>query len=235
MAPVDEPLVAAGAASEPEHAPFLPSLTTDFAELIPWEQPFGQPIPATPLAASADEHKLTTEQLTIFGDSPTAQDWPTLIGAPPTQEPIATPRDSGSLTSPAGISGSLLEQLGTGMFSAATAPLRGSTGALPTIGAPQLAGGTSPSTPSSGTLGSQPPAVPAADPGAGAQPAAPTAANADAVEIAAEILLVQRELEAAPGRADLHRKLGFLLAKQGRTAEAAAEFRLAIEASRTNL
>lgn len=56
-----------------------------------------------------------------------------------------------------------------------------------------------------------------------------------AVQIAAEILTIQRALEAEPDRADLHRKLGFLLARQGRTAEAATEFRRALECSRTSL
>jgi Flp pilus assembly protein TadD len=56
-----------------------------------------------------------------------------------------------------------------------------------------------------------------------------------AVELAAEILTVQRALDAEPERADLHRKLGFLLARQGRTAEAAAEFRKALQHSRTSL
>jgi Flp pilus assembly protein TadD len=55
------------------------------------------------------------------------------------------------------------------------------------------------------------------------------------VEIAAEILMIQRALEAEPNRADLHRKLGFLLARQGKTAEAATEFRKALQCSRTSL
>lgn len=60
-------------------------------------------------------------------------------------------------------------------------------------------------------------------------------ANANAVELAAEIMMIQRAIEGDPNRADLHRKLGFLLARQGRTAEAATEFRKALQCSRTNL
>jgi tetratricopeptide (TPR) repeat protein len=55
------------------------------------------------------------------------------------------------------------------------------------------------------------------------------------VEIVAEIMLIQRALEVEPTRADLHRKLGFLLARQGRAAEAAAAFRQALECSRMSL
>jgi Flp pilus assembly protein TadD len=39
-------------------------------------------------------------------------------------------------------------------------------------------------------------------------------------------------VRAEPHRADLHRKLGFLLAKQGRSEDAAAEFRRAVECGR---
>jgi len=68
----------------------------------------------------------------------------------------------------------------------------------------------------------------------------PSAAPVDlesqgAVEIAAEILTIQRALASEPNRADLHRKLGFLLARQGRASEAAAEFRRALQCSRMNL
>ncbi len=59
--------------------------------------------------------------------------------------------------------------------------------------------------------------------------------SSNAVELATEILMIQRALTAEPNRADLHRKLGFLLARQGKTAEAATEFRKALQASRTNL
>ncbi len=61
------------------------------------------------------------------------------------------------------------------------------------------------------------------------------AGSPNSVELAAEILMIQRALDAEPNRADLHRKLGFLLARQGKTAEAATEFRKALQASRTNL
>ncbi len=61
------------------------------------------------------------------------------------------------------------------------------------------------------------------------------AGSPNAVELAAEILMIQRALDAEPNRADLHRKLGFLLARQGKTAEAATEFRKALQASRTSL
>jgi Flp pilus assembly protein TadD len=57
----------------------------------------------------------------------------------------------------------------------------------------------------------------------------------NAVELAAEILMIQRALETEPNRADLHRKLGFLLARQGRTAEAATEFRKALQCGRSTL
>jgi tetratricopeptide (TPR) repeat protein len=60
-------------------------------------------------------------------------------------------------------------------------------------------------------------------------------ASAQSVELATEILTIQNALMAEPNRADLHRKLGFLLARQGKTAEAAAEFRKALQASRTSL
>ena len=59
--------------------------------------------------------------------------------------------------------------------------------------------------------------------------------NAANVELAAEILAMQRAVAADPGRADLHRKLGFLLARQGKPGEAADEFRKALQASRTTL
>jgi Flp pilus assembly protein TadD len=39
-------------------------------------------------------------------------------------------------------------------------------------------------------------------------------------------------VRAEPHRADLHRKLGFLLAKQGRSEDAATEFRRAVECGR---
>ena len=55
------------------------------------------------------------------------------------------------------------------------------------------------------------------------------------VQLAAEIMLTRRAIEAEPNRAELHRKLGFLLARQGKPAEAAAEFRKALECSRTSL
>lgn len=67
---------------------------------------------------------------------------------------------------------------------------------------------------------------------ASAENAAPAAHS---IELAAEIMMIQRALESEPNRADLHRKLGFLLARQGHTAEAASEFRKALECSRANL
>lgn len=70
---------------------------------------------------------------------------------------------------------------------------------------------------------------------AGETLADPAATGPNSVEIAAEIMVIQRAIEAEPNRADLHRKLGFLLARQGRTAEAATEFRKALQCSRTNL
>jgi tetratricopeptide (TPR) repeat protein len=78
------------------------------------------------------------------------------------------------------------------------------------------------------------PPVPTAAASAGQAPSVP-AGSSNAVELATEILVIQRALAADPTRADLHRKLGFLLARQGKTAEAATEFRKALQASRTNL
>src|SRR5207237_381561 len=97
--------------------PSLPTLTTDFAEFaIPWEQSF---------AASAAQQQITPPQLTTFAESTTPQDWSTLIGTPPAQEPIAGP--AGAIGTPGqrlAITGSLL--------SAADAP--------PSMGLPQLPG-----------------------------------------------------------------------------------------------
>jgi Flp pilus assembly protein TadD len=79
--------------------------------------------------------------------------------------------------------------------------------------------------------------IPAGRPAAASssKAATPAGSSSNAVELATEILVIQRALTAEPNRADLHRKLGFLLARQGKTAEAAAEFRKALQASRTNL
>ena len=77
-------------------------------------------------------------------------------------------------------------------------------------------------------------------PVAGPQPApahaepAPTDSE-DAVQLAAAILRAQEQVQLEPQRADLHRKLGFLLAKQGRSEEAAAEFRRAVECGRRRM
>jgi tetratricopeptide (TPR) repeat protein len=68
-----------------------------------------------------------------------------------------------------------------------------------------------------------------------AAPVREVSTNANAVELAAEVLTIRRAIEAEPNRADLHRKLGFMLARQGKTAEAATEFRKALQASRTTL
>jgi Flp pilus assembly protein TadD len=54
----------------------------------------------------------------------------------------------------------------------------------------------------------------------------------DAVQLAAAIMHAEELVRAEPHRADLHRKLGFLLAKQGRSEDAAAEFRRAVECGR---
>ena len=54
----------------------------------------------------------------------------------------------------------------------------------------------------------------------------------DAVQLAAAIMRAEALVRAEPQRADLHRKLGFLLAKQGRSEDAAAEFRRAVECGR---
>jgi len=66
---------------------------------------------------------------------------------------------------------------------------------------------------------------------AGGQVARP-APDDDAVQLAAAIMRAEELARAEPHRADLHRKLGFLLAKQGRSEEAAAEFRRAVECGR---
>ena len=68
-----------------------------------------------------------------------------------------------------------------------------------------------------------------------AQQNRPEQPEAGAVEIAAEIIALQRAVAADPNRADLHRKLGFLLARQGKTSDAAEEFRKALQMSRTTL
>jgi Flp pilus assembly protein TadD len=54
----------------------------------------------------------------------------------------------------------------------------------------------------------------------------------DAVQLAAAIMRAEELVRAEPQRADLHRKLGFLLAKQGRSEDAATEFRRAVECGR---
>jgi hypothetical protein len=213
-------------APQPESDPLVP-LTTDFAELaIPWGQPFGQPLTTSPLPTQAAEQQLTTGQLTTFGDSPVSQDWSSLLGVPPAQELVTTPRTTGSLApAPDLLAGAVFDQLrDTGTLRTPSRSSFGNTGALP-----QQPASTLPPVASVGMQGVQP--LPPMQP----LPGAATPAKDAAVEIAAEIMMIQRELEAAPNRADLHRKLGFLLAKQGRTAEAAAEFRKAIEASRTNI
>ncbi|HVC82260.1 MAG TPA: tetratricopeptide repeat protein [Chloroflexota bacterium] len=79
------------------------------------------------------------------------------------------------------------------------------------------------------------PVPPAPKPVYPSQPSSVPAGSSNTVELATEILQIQRALEGEPNRADLHRKLGFLLARQGKTAEAAMEFRKALQASRTNL
>jgi tetratricopeptide (TPR) repeat protein len=62
-------------------------------------------------------------------------------------------------------------------------------------------------------------------------PALPSTTE-DAVQLAAAIMRAEELVRAEPQRADLHRKLGFLLAKQGRSEDAAAEFRRAVECGR---
>ena len=59
-----------------------------------------------------------------------------------------------------------------------------------------------------------------------------TGMTEDAVQLAAAIMHAEELVRAEPHRADLHRKLGFLLAKQGRSEDAAAEFRRAVECGR---
>lgn len=54
----------------------------------------------------------------------------------------------------------------------------------------------------------------------------------DLVRLAAAIMRAEEMVRAEPHRADLHRKLGFLLAKQGRSEEAAAAFRRAVACAR---
>jgi len=79
------------------------------------------------------------------------------------------------------------------------------------------------------------PAPSASQPSFPSQPSSVPTGSSNTVELATEILQIQRALEGEPNRADLHRKLGFLLARQGKTTEAATEFRKALQASRTNL
>lgn len=67
-----------------------------------------------------------------------------------------------------------------------------------------------------------------------AEPMLPSSVD-EAVQLAAAVLRVEEQLRAEPHRADLHRKLGFLLAKQGRSEEAAAAFRRAVTCGRRRL
>ncbi len=72
--------------------------------------------------------------------------------------------------------------------------------------------------------------------GAGApDPALDLAGDESAVQLAAALMRVEDMVRAEPQRADLHRRLGFLLAKQGRSEEAAAAFRQAAECGRRRL
>jgi len=61
------------------------------------------------------------------------------------------------------------------------------------------------------------------------------AGDESAVHLAAALMRVEDMVRAEPQRADLHRRLGFLLAKQGRSEEAAAAFRQAAECGRRRL
>ena len=173
-----------------------------------WVQRLGQPAPVTP-------------------DGPPAQP----SGSPPQQEAAAwypaaqqtLPTQPAPFQAPAAFSGHGMEP--------AAPP------AVPEA-PPQTAQSAPPSSPGGGWVGTQAsPAAPAIVPA----PVVETRAtgqgdtNANAVELAAEILMIQRAIDGEPNRADLHRKLGFLLARQGRTAEAATEFRKALQCSRTNL
>jgi hypothetical protein len=54
----------------------------------------------------------------------------------------------------------------------------------------------------------------------------------EADPVSEAIARVEQMIVAEPQRADLHRKLGFLLAKQGRNKDAAAAFRRAVECGR---
>lgn len=72
-------------------------------------------------------------------------------------------------------------------------------------------------------------------PSPGIAPAEAATDPNEIVQLAAAIMRVEELVRAEPHRADLHRRLGFLLAKQGRSEEAAAEFRLAVECGRRRL
>jgi len=75
-----------------------------------------------------------------------------------------------------------------------------------------------------------------AEAGAGAPDMAlDLAGDESAVQLAAALTRVEDMVRAEPQRADLHRRLGFLLAKQGRSEEAAAAFRQAAECGRRRL
>jgi hypothetical protein len=81
---------------------------------------------------------------------------------------------------------------------------------------------------------------PAAPPDGAAQPFAGMVEKAEPITaqprevdpVAESIARLEQMIGAEPGRADLHRKLGFLLAKQGRNKDAAEAFRRAVECGR---
>lgn len=130
----------------------------------------------------------------------------------------------------------LEERLRTDPFTPQAAPVQPGL-AAPSIPVEQAQG--APAAVGGGVGSQSPSSILPADAAAPAAPRDVSAQGGDAatgaVEIAAEIMMIQRALEAEPNRADLHRKLGFLLARQGKTAEAATEFRKALQCSRTNL
>ena len=115
---------------------------------------------------------------------------------------------------------------------------------LPTLDVPTDSWAAAAALPMSGAIMAQAAAAPSAPSDSarsdaratrGSTESAGVPASDEAVQLAAAILRAEELMHAEPHRADLHRKLGFLLAKAGRSEEAAAEFRRAVECGRRRI
>ena len=169
---------------------------------------------------------------------------PTIPDMPAAQPSAGPPQQDATAWYPAAQPGSPAQP---GASYAPPTPLGQTTERADLAAVPEAPPQTAPASPPdpaeawAGNQGSSPAAstgptpAPAPTPSVEARAGGQDDANANAVELAAEIMMIQRAIEGEPNRADLHRKLGFLLARQGRTAEAATEFRKALQCSRTNL